>query len=161
MTNLKQRSILDVAAICVAIAMVIFSLALVTNLVGGPYIAYSVSYVVAEKLPEKPDAYFVLENPESYLLQTMTSLDWVKVNSSQFTQINEMKTAHNTSHVEFNGNYYTIQLVLADGLRPNEQWNIAVAILIFLAVSLLAISFFKVGKHFVKAHNKIQNIPTS
>lgn len=68
--------------------------------------------LLAEKLTEKPDKYFPLANPDSYVLQAITNPGKkVFIGSWENTQFDEMVQAYGTNNAEYNGNYYQIQLL--------------------------------------------------
>jgi len=68
---------------------------------------YHQSYIIyVSKLGETPSRYFVLENPDVYVLKAMSSQDYVNIGSPEDTQIDDLIRAKETSYLEYNGTYY-------------------------------------------------------
>ncbi|MGD0645939.1 MAG: hypothetical protein ABSA75_13615 [Candidatus Bathyarchaeia archaeon] len=92
------------------LALVFFTLTLVLSTVGMIEIQsiYHSSYVIyVSKLSEKPNNYFVLENPDRYVLEAMSTQNYVHIGSPQETQLDELLSAHRGSSLEYNGTYYS------------------------------------------------------
>ena len=71
--------------------------------------------MIVKELSEKPEAYFVLENPDSYVLEAISNLGKpVYLNFFNKTQIDEMIEANGTSNIEYNGRYYGVGLLFSD-----------------------------------------------
>jgi hypothetical protein len=91
------------------LAFVLFVITLVSTLSAVFYMQsyYHSSYTIyASKLSEKPAHYFVLENPDVYLLEAMSSQNFVTIGSPEDTLLDDLLTAKGTSYLEYNGNYY-------------------------------------------------------
>ena len=73
------------------------------------------SFLVATKLEQKPDRYFLLENPDNYVLQAIINED--KPVSIGTSKIFELISMHNTSNVEYNNEYYNVGILLVDPYR--------------------------------------------
>lgn len=96
--------------------------------------------IVAHKLPEKPDKYFVLAEPDSYVEQAIFNPDEeVYVGSWEKTEFDEMVEDYETPNVEFNGKYYEVNCMSKD---PPALTLRGVASLSF---SLLAVAWVALG----------------
>lgn len=90
-------------------ALIFFTLTLVVSLGGliGMQSIYHSSYIIyVSQLSEKPNCYFVLENPDAHVLKAMASQDYVSIGSPEETQIDDLIRAKETSYLEYNGTYY-------------------------------------------------------
>jgi hypothetical protein len=68
---------------------------------------YHSSYIIyVSQLSEKPNCYFVLENPDAPVLKAMSSQDYVSIGSPEETQIDDLINAKEISYLEYNGTYY-------------------------------------------------------
>jgi hypothetical protein len=79
--------------------------------------------IVANELPEKPQSYFTLENPDAYVLQAISNRGQIVfVGNSDKTQIDEEIHAHggNQATFEFNNHYYSLGLGSATPTEPDE-----------------------------------------
>ena len=102
-------------------ALVFFTLTIVFSTVGMIEMQsiYRPSYVIyASKLSEKPSYYFVLENPDGYVLEAMSNQNYVYIGSPQDTQLDELISAHETSNLEYNGTYYSVGCLFEDKPAP-------------------------------------------
>lgn len=96
--------------------------------------------IVAHKLPEKPDRYFVLTEPDSYVEQAISKPhEEVYVGSWDKTEFDEMVEDYETPNVEFNGKYYEVNCMSKD---PPALTLRDVALLSF---SLLAVAWVALG----------------
>ena len=72
-------------------------------------------YISAQELSERPQTYFTLDNPDSYVLQAVTkSGELVYVGNWDNTQIDNLIQTNQISNIEFNGHYYAILLASGD-----------------------------------------------
>ncbi len=77
------------------------------------------AHLVAHKLDNAPEDFFVLDNPDPYVLKALTNLGSpVNVNSHQNTSIRQMVDAYNTRNLQFNGSYYGLSFLYADPAPP-------------------------------------------
>src|SRR4030067_1128000 len=68
----------------------------------------------AYRLTDKPDKYFLLENPDSYVLESISNPQTLVFVNPDNTQIDGMIQTYGTNNIEYNGNYYEIQTLYAD-----------------------------------------------
>jgi len=99
-----------------AIAVVLFALTIIDLMaLSSPERFHYGPALHAEKLLEKPDKYMSLANVDSYVLQAITTPgNVVFVGSWDNTQFDELMLTYETNNVEYNGNYYRIDLLNAD-----------------------------------------------
>jgi hypothetical protein len=109
---------------------------------------YRPSYIIsATKLNEKPAEYFVLDNPDRYVLEAMTSQSYVVIASPDDTQIDELISAHGNGNLEYNSSYYQAGFLIGDNTPP---YGLPILILTGIAISIIAIVlliFFKTAMH--------------
>lgn len=77
---------------------------------------YPQYYIRAENLTVKPENYFILPNPDQYVLKAING-ERVVISQTE-TQIYDLERQHNTSNVEYNGSYYTIGIAFVDSFPP-------------------------------------------
>jgi hypothetical protein len=132
------------------LALVFFSLTLVLSMVGMIEMQsiYHSSYVIyASKLNEKPTNYFVLDNPDSYVLEAISSQNYVHINSPQDTQLNELILAHETSNLEYNGTYYSVGYLFDTNPEPSILTVEALLGIVVSASAITIIASFKTINH--------------
>ena len=86
-------------------------------------------WLIATELEQKPDSYFLLENPDKYVLQAINSPEKTVriVRFLDHTGIFELMSLHNTTNVEYNGSYYQFIVQLVDYyMLPVEPFLIGV-----------------------------------
>jgi hypothetical protein len=91
------------------LVLIFFTLTLAISVYGiieMQSISHSSYIIYASKVSEKPNYYFVLENPDAYLLKAMSSQDYVNIGSPEDTQIDDLIRTKETSYFEYNGTYY-------------------------------------------------------
>jgi hypothetical protein len=105
--------------------LIVFPIVAVALLISSVYVAVNVgkirettewgATIIVEELSEKPEVYFVLENPDSYVLEAISNLKQpVYLNFFNKTQIDEMIEANGTNNIEYNNHYYSVGLLFAD-----------------------------------------------
>ncbi len=105
----------------------------------------------ATKLDEKPQKYFILADPDSYVLEAILNPGkYVPINSPEDTQIDDMEMIYGTNNVEFNSNYYEVGLIVGDAFPPAGLPLIIWASLIFSATSILTICLIEMTRHLKK-----------
>jgi hypothetical protein len=121
--------------------------------------------IMVNELSEKPQSYFALTNPDSYVLQVISSPeksvlvgDWGK------TQIDEEIRAHSGSmsaNVEFNSHYYSI--ILGSGTPSPPEELVLITILnagwILWGTSIIATIIIVVIRSTKKRSNKTAEQP--
>jgi hypothetical protein len=119
-------------------------------------------YLWVKELSEKPQSYFTLENPDSYVLQAISNPGKsVFVGTKSNTQIDEEKSAHGGSmpaNVEFNSHYYAINWAYA---TPNPiKEKVLITILnagwIMWGTSIIATVIIRFSR---KRSNKTTKVP--
>lgn len=109
---------------------------------------YHSSYVIyASKLSEKPSNYFILDNPDSYVLEAMSSQNYVHIESPQDTQLNELILAHETSNLDYNGTYYSVGYLFDTNPAPAILTVEALLGIVFSALSIAVVASLKTINH--------------
>ncbi len=131
-----RRSRTDFVLVLLAsvIAVDVFVLFATNNLFRTDYFLY------ATRLEEKPLNYFVLDKPDSNVLEAI-SKGYVQINSPEDTQIDDLALTYGNNNVEINGNYYEVSLVVGDHLPP----AVSIAVLVASAIGITYILLFKLG----------------
>jgi hypothetical protein len=102
-------------------ALIFFTLTLCISVYGiiEMQSIYHQSYTIyVSKLSEMPSHYFVLENPDAYVLKAMSSQDYVNIGSPEDTQIDDLIRAKETSYLEYNGTYYAAGFLFENKSLP-------------------------------------------
>ena len=132
------------------LALIFFSLMLVLSTVGMVEMQsiYHSSYVIyASKLNGKPTNYFVLDNPDSYVLEAMSSQNYVHIGSPQDTQLDELIMTHETSNLEYNGTYYSVGCLFNTNPAPSILTVEVLLGIVVSASSIAAIASLKTINH--------------
>jgi hypothetical protein len=119
------------------LALIFFTLTLTVSAYGiiEMQSTYHSSYIIyASKIGEKPNYYFVLENPDAPVLEAMTNQDYVNIGSPEDTQIDDLIRAKETSYFEYNGTYY------AAGFGFETKYPPAIPFLLILIGALASAS---------------------
>lgn len=131
------------------LALVFFTLMLVVS-IGGMIEMQSIyhsSYVIyASKLNEKPDNYFVWENPDSYVLEAISTQNYVHIGSPQDTQLDELISTHG-SIIEYNGDYYSIGCLFDHNPVPAILTVESLLGIVVSALSIAIVASLKVVNH--------------
>jgi hypothetical protein len=121
------------------IALTFFILILGLSLSGiviVPSVYHPTYAVYATKLSDKPSSYFVLNNPDRYVLESMSNQHSSVFNSLDETQIDELTEYYGTNNIEYNGTYYQIAMLYGDNFPP---FLLLPALLAGIVISILAI----------------------
>lgn len=144
---LKNLSRTDLALVFLALLLVISVYAQIE----WPSIFHPVYDLYATKLDEKPQKYFVLVNPDSYVLEAILNPgSYVSINSPEDTQIDDLEATYGTNNVEFNNSYYEVDLIAGDKFPPAGLPLIIMASIVFSATSILIICLLKIAQHLKK-----------
>ena len=116
---------------------------------------YHPTYAIqAERLTEKPDTYFYLENPDAYVSQAISNpQEFVILNSFDDTKIDELVEEHNTSNVQVDDNYYQIGIIYGDNFPSMTEYYLYWISLAALPLSIIAsivIVLFKAKDRFLR-----------
>ena len=106
--------------------------------------SYSIS---ANKLTEKPENYFILSNPDQYVLKVLDGQERHIEVPWDDTQIDELTRQYNTNNLEYDGSYYSIQINFVDAFPPITLSYILAGFVISI-LGIVAISLFKGIIHF-------------
>lgn len=102
---------------------------------------YPEYYVRAESLTVKPEKYFILSNPDQYVLRALNG-EGVVVRQID-TKICDLERQYSTSNVEFNGSYYAIWIAFVDAFPPPTLPHIlagfAISILGIIITAILSV----------------------
>ena len=143
----KNLSRTDLALVFLALLLVISVYAQIE----WPSIFHPVYDLYATKLDEKPQKYFVLDNPDPYVLEAVLNPGrYVSINSPDDTLIDENEHTYGTNNVEFNNSYYEVNLLHGDRFPPPGSYLLILASLVFSATSILIICLFKIAQHLKK-----------
>jgi len=85
---------------------------------------YTGLFISVDELAEKPQAYYALDNPDSYVLQAITNQASVFVgpaNNSEIFQIMETYGNGRSVNIEYNNRYYQLGKGYADAAPPWER----------------------------------------
>ncbi len=124
------------------LAFILFIITLVSTLSVVFYMHsyYHSSYTIyVSKLSEKPTHYFVLENPDVYLLEAMSSQNFVTIRSPEDTLLDDLLTAEKTSHFEYNGNYYSAGYGFETKTSPVYMFLIIFSVVAVPSLSVVAV----------------------
>jgi len=124
-------------------ALIFFTLTLFVSLYGiiAMQSIYHSSYIIyASQLSKKPNYYFVLENPDVYVLKAMSSQDYVIIGSPEDTQIDDLIRAKETSYFEYNGTYYGAGFGFETKYPPAIPFLLILAGAVVSASSIVAIA---------------------
>jgi len=108
----------------------------------------------ANKLTEKPVKYFVLSNPDQYVLKVIGDEENYVFVHYDDTQIDELTRQYGTSNIEYNGSYYTIGIAFVDAFPPSTLPHILAGFVISI-LAIIILSIFQVVKHFKQPATKI------
>jgi len=130
------------------IALVLFTLTFILSAyaLNDILTRYGETYGVdATKLNEKPETYFPLDNPDSYVLEAISNPNkTVIIGKEIFSGIYEMQQTYGTKNIEFSNNYYEIQLIVGDNFPPYQQFWLSLISMIFSGISIIAIFSYKI-----------------
>jgi|WetSurMetagenome_2_1015567.scaffolds.fasta_scaffold99720_2 hypothetical protein len=71
--------------------------------------------IFANNLADKPEKYFSLTNPDSYVLRAISNPGkLITIGSFDNTRIDELEQTYSTNNIKYNDNYYEIQSVYVD-----------------------------------------------
>src|SRR5665647_1386211 len=106
------------------------------------------SYAIqADKLAEKPVKYFVLSNPDQYVLKVIDGEESYVFVHYDDTQIDELTRQYSTSNIEYNGSYYTIGIAFVDAFPPQTLPHILAGFVISI-FAIIILSIFQIVKHY-------------
>lgn len=131
-------------------ALVFFSLTLILSIT-GVFVMVSIYHptyaVYATKLEDKPSNYFVLNNPDRYLLDAILNEHSSFFNSLDYTQIDELTNNHGTYNIEYNDDYYAIVMLYGDYFPPFMLPQALLAGIIISTIAMVIICLFKAIKY--------------
>lgn len=99
--------------------------------------------MVAEKLSNKPEEYFVVTDADPVLLQAISHLgESVRFNSLDETEIDDLRDQYGTSNIEYQNNYYWAGFPIGEPLQIYSQilWislfglGVSITLLVSLAI---------------------------
>jgi hypothetical protein len=92
-----------------------------TLLILIPYIGTPKPVMVAEKLSNKPEEYFVVTDADPVLLQAISHLgESVRFNSLDETEIDNLGDSHG-AYIEYQNNYYWVGILIGEPLEIYSQ----------------------------------------
>ena len=106
---------------------------------------YPQYYVRAESLTVEPEKYFILTNPDQYVLRAINGEDVVVRQID--TQILDLERQYGTSNVVYNGSYYAIWIAFVDAFPPPTLPHIIAGFVISI-IGIAVIAIFQVTKYF-------------
>jgi hypothetical protein len=106
------------------------------------------SYAIhADKLTEKPVKYFVLSNPDQYVLKVIDDKENYVIVHYDDTQIDELTRQYGTNNIEYNGSYYTIGIAFVDAFPTPTLPYILTGFVISIS-AIIILSIFQVVKYY-------------
>ena len=132
-------------------ALLFFTLMLLMSIIGMFMMVsiYHPTYAVyATKLGDKPSNYFVLDNPDKYVLEAMSNQHSSTFNSLDYTQIDELTENYGTHNIEYNGTKYAIGILYGDKFPPFMLPQGLLAGIIISTTAIVIICLFKAAKYF-------------
>ncbi|MEM2130518.1 MAG: hypothetical protein QXZ70_07980 [Candidatus Bathyarchaeia archaeon] len=109
---------------------------------------HSTYAITAERLTEKPDTYFLLENPDVYVSQAISNpQEFVVINTFEDSQIDELIEEHHTNNIQVDDSYYEISIIYGDNFPSMLEYYlywISLAALPFSVVAIFILILFKV-----------------
>ncbi len=107
---------------------------------------YPEFYIHAEKLTTKPEQYFILSNPDPYVLRAINGEQNLLAPQRE-TQILDLEEQHKTSNVEYNGSYYAVWVAFVDAFPPPTLPYILAGFALSV-MGIVAILIFHVARRF-------------
>jgi hypothetical protein len=101
----------------------------------------------ANKLTEKPEKFFVLSNPDQYVLKVIDGEERYVYVHYDDTQIDELTRQYGTNNIEYNSSYYTIGIAFVDAFPPTTLPYILAGFVVSI-LAIIVLSIFQVIKHF-------------
>lgn len=130
------------------VALIVLTLVAVSSaiaLVAVPALYYPSYIVKAERLTQKPDTFFVLENPDPMVSQAISNPQKsAEIRSLEDTQIDELIDENNNDNVQVNDSYYQIEIVCVDRFPPPFISLLYLVSPVTLPLSLVAIAMILV-----------------
>ena len=75
--------------------------------------------IVTNKLDNAPEAFFILDNPDSYALKALANPGrFVSVGTFERTSLRQMVNNYHTNSFQFNSSYYNVDFLYADPAPP-------------------------------------------
>ena len=116
---------------------------------------YSSSYkIYMQKLDVKPENYFVLQNPDAYVLKAISTQNYVNVGSPNNTQLYDLLIAHPGDYVEYNGTFYSAGYSFKTDSPPANSLLIIIAEMAICASAIGVIASLKTVAYMKNTHGK-------
>lgn len=103
----------------IAAMMVVLSAVFIVLPIGGGGPVYEIN---AKVLSGKPDNYFVLDDPDSYVSKAVSNPGEYVTAKPQDTQIYNLMAQHGTNSLLVNGSYYQINVLIGDTFGNSAQY---------------------------------------
>jgi len=101
--------------------------------------------LVAEKLSNEPEKYFVVTNPDPMLLQAISHPGVpVPLRSLDETEFNELSNQYGTNNVEYQNNYYSVGILNVEPTRV--YYDVFLMSLIGFVVSTILLISYAISK---------------
>ena len=108
MSQSKKRIYLIFILVILALTIIAFVDIMLTSQSSG-------AALVAFRLEERPETYFVIENPDSYFLKAIANEgEPVFLGLFDVTNIDELITIHNTGNVSYLGDFFVVSMLSVD-----------------------------------------------
>ncbi|HVO36661.1 MAG TPA: hypothetical protein VMT01_00635 [Candidatus Acidoferrum sp.] len=127
-------------------ALIFFALTLCISVYGINEMQsiYRQSYVIyVSKVSETPNHYFVLENPDVYVLKAISSQDYVNIQSPEDTKIDDLIRTEETSYLKYNGTYYVAGCFFENASPPAVPLFLITAGTVLSALSIIITATLK------------------
>lgn len=105
---------------------------------------YSSSYIIyVHKLSVEPLHYFVLENPDAYVLKAISTQNYVNVGSPNNTQLYDLIQAHPGESIEYNGTYYSAGCLFKTDSPTLTSFSVILAEIVISVSGMVTIASLK------------------
>lgn len=147
LTNMRKPfkpSKINIALIFFVTILLLSVFAQLSFLSSIPSKYYPEYYLSAENLTVEPEEYFILSNPDQYVLKAINGENVIVRQTD--TEICNLERQYGTSNVEYSGSYYAIQIAFVDSVPPLILPYILAGFVISI-IGIVAIAIFQVVKH--------------
>ena len=96
--------------------------------------------IIVREISEEPQSYFLLENPDPYVLEAILNPEKpVYINFFNKTQIDELVESYDTSNIEYDGQYYSIDLAYVDSIPDTLGVSVLIVVWFLFGLSALIV----------------------
>jgi len=96
--------------------------------------------IIVREISEEPQSYFLLENPDPYVLEAILNPEKpVYINFFNKTQIDELVESYDTSNIEYDGQYYSVDLAYVDSIPDTLGVSVLIVVWFMFGLSALIV----------------------